>query len=520
MKIMNIFVVVLSSVIALTSCEKVELHEENGQLLAVGGRTIIVPDEFEVNNVSDSKTFYYYGKDSATSKNSRAAISFRGFAGVFVERDIEVGETNAEDVLTTSVAKITGQSIATPWPDLSAASTFQQITLYDLQTRYSAMLVSYDLVTNADYSVTEVANSLSQILGHHSVSGIPSEMLPESLTGEAVDDEFRILLVAYYFEDITTPENSKAFFNALVIPKSFYENYVTESGRAVNPSNVVERESTFVSSSNEFTAEAGGDKADFLFFVDNSGSMSDEQTAISQVATDFELAISNSGLDYRLATVTTDSTALRDTDVDGGVTTSLTEFKVDLTPGTSGSATESGIFQAERALWSESAGDASDGTLALEAEPLPRTDSSMTIVIMSDETDQYSSYAATTYDPTDNIFVDRGYVTHVITSPYYSSDYESLAVATGGLQADITNLASFNQMMVDIATQAGAAASSFELDDFPVGESIVVKMDGNTVPNSADNGWTNPPGSNKIIFHGSFVPSGGENIEVTYLYAE
>lgn len=511
--------------ILLIGCEKEALHEEEQTLNNVGSRSVILPADFDVENVNDDKSFFYFGKDSARSRSAtataRATASYYDIAGIMVERDLELNEEDASDILSTIVSRTRYDSIAeSPWPDLSTeVSSLARISLYDLQETYSAVVASYNLTTYSDFTIIEIANALSQVFSYTTADGIPEEALPAKTEGDPVSNEFRLFLVAFYLDD----DPDKAFLLATVVRETVYENYVTENSRGVNPGNVVARNANYASTTNTFTAQAGSGLADFLFVIDNSGSMSDEQTAIAQVATDFQNTIQNSGLDYRMATVTTDSSTLQDTDGDGGITTSLEEFESDVQPGTFGSGTESGIYHAEQALLSIAEGDATDGSLAEETTPMPRPNASMNIIMMSDEFEQYNSYASAEFDVDNNLFVDRGYVVHVIVEPdteFSDSNgkYSDLASKTGGLEGDINNLTSFNQMIIDMSIIAGGTTSAFELDHNPISETVNVKMDGATVPRSQDNGWDIPFGSNKIVFFGTYVPEGGERVEVTYTY--
>lgn len=516
MKKILLFTILITTAL-LVSCSKTAIHEEQGQKQTVGSRTIIFPSEFSLNAVSNSKSHYAYGKESAQRASSRATVSYNDIAGVLAERSLETGEETPADILATIVSRLNNAPYSETgyWADLRGLTSLSRISNYDLTESYSAVIGSYNLTTTTSFTVTEIANGLSQAFSYTTANGIPEETLPENSANEPSDTEFRVYIVAFYIEG--TPDT--AFVNALVVRESAYENYVTEANRSVSPSNVTSSSAKYTSTKNSFTMKATSNKADFLFVIDNSGSMSDEQTAIAQVATDFDNTIQNSGLDYRMATVTTDSSTLRDTENDGGITTSLTEFTNDLQPGTSGSASESGIYHAEEALLSIALGDSSDGSLTSEVEPMPRAGTSLNIIIMSDEPDQYSSYGSTTFDLANNLFLDRGYIVHAIVGPYSGTEYTELATATGGLEGDITNLTSFNQIIVDISTIAGASASRFELDEFPVSETIVVYKNGNLVPRSSNNGWTNPVGSKKIVFNGTYLPAEGDVIRVEYIYA-
>lgn len=83
------------------------------------------------------------------------------------------------------------------------------------------------------------------------------------------------------------------------------ECFASAVSSAVNPTNTINAGATLIEASNNFTVQAGSDKANFLFVVDNSGSMSDEQNALSQAAQDFIAMINNSGFDYSIGVIAT-----------------------------------------------------------------------------------------------------------------------------------------------------------------------------------------------------------------------
>ena len=88
--------------------------------------------------------------------------------------------------------------------------------------------------------------------------------------------------------------------------------------------------------------------------------------------------------------------------------------------------------------------------------------------------------------------------------------YEA-SVATGGLFLSIcaTDWASHLEAL---AEGSAADLSSFELTDWPVAETIVVRIDGITTTT----GWEYNETDNSVDFDESSIPEGGSTIEIEY----
>ncbi len=71
-----------------------------------------------------------------------------------------------------------------------------------------------------------------------------------------------------------------------------------------------------------------------------------------------------------------------------------------------------------------------------------------------------------------------------------------------------------------IATNAGGAASLFQLSETPISSTIVVTVDGVSLAEDSTNGWQYVSGSNSIVFRGDAVPSEGVEILVSYQYID
>jgi hypothetical protein len=93
--------------------------------------------------------------------------------------------------------------------------------------------------------------------------------------------------------------------------------------------------------------------------------------------------------------------------------------------------------------------------------------------------------------------------------------YNQLADATGGIKADLcapsyaSSLDAIQNLISELSTQ-------FYLNREPIPSSIVVKINGNPVPQSATNGWTYHSDSISVRFHGSYIPPQGASINIDF----
>lgn len=146
------------------------------------------------------------------------------------------------------------------------------------------------------------SNDILQLIGLNKNGGTVSSL--PSLSGTSASTSYRLALTVQYYDP------SAVVIIVSLVPDASYSTYSTVIASLGDGSNVVNTAATLTSSSDFFTAQGGRGKADFLFVIDNSGSMSDEQTAVSQAATEFGAAIQASGLDYMMGVITTDSDVL------------------------------------------------------------------------------------------------------------------------------------------------------------------------------------------------------------------
>ncbi len=251
---------------------------------------------------------------------------------------------------------------------------------------------------------------------------------------------------------------------------------------------------------------------DILFIIDNSCSMSDEQSNLSTNFTAFAEELETLDVDFQLAVITTDNPDFRGDILDESTSNLVDEFTTQAVAGISGSGNE---MPTEMSYQSgQSGGDSGPGSDFL------RDDALLAYIYVSDEPDSspdswanYLAYAQGLKSDSDM------FIAHAISGDWPSgcggasatNNVYEMTVATGGLYLSVcaTDWASHLKALVDSST---LDLSSFELSDFPVPSTIVVTVDG-VVQTS---GWTYDAVDNSVNFDDDHIPAGGSTIEVQY----
>lgn len=252
--------------------------------------------------------------------------------------------------------------------------------------------------------------------------------------------------------------------------------------------------------------------SDILFVIDNSCSMAEEQSNLASNFQYFASELYTLDLDYQVAVITTDNPAFRGDIMTPDTTDFEDEFIAQVMAGTGGSGDEKPSEMAYQST--QSGGDAGPGGDFL------REDSMFAMIVVSDEPDSspsswssYLSYFETLKDDTDDLVI------HAISGDYpggcgsaaATNNVYEMTVATGGLYLSVcaTDWASHLEALVEASA---VDLSSFELTEWPVPESIVVRVDGLNVTT----GWEYNETDRAIDFDESHVPEGGSTIEVEY----
>jgi hypothetical protein len=373
----------------------------------------------------------------------------------------------------------------------------------------------YTLTVNAPMASVAVAAEISRILTGKSE-------FPAAAAGASETTQFRLLLSVLEL-------NGRYYYQVAVVPDSAYDNFGAIAESIVSSGNLTIKYSAEFSAADTFTGiDASTNLTDFLFVIDDSGSMGDEQEAVKAVSEDFGAAVNNAGLDFNIAIISTgdkiDDTscvdgdcALRVVNSVGIIDNDITLFKNNIVLGTSGSPIETGIYNAERVL-------IDNGILA--AKNFPREGAALSVVIMSDEVSQYDSRAGKGFNVNNNLFTSNNYAVYSLVDLNESGQYTDLSASSGGFSANILNvnpstgLLDYKLIMEKLAKSANAAASTYRLSKPNVKPlSITVEVNGTKVENNFVNGWAFNTGTNSIAFYGSAIPAVGAPIEVTYLWS-
>jgi len=277
------------------------------------------------------------------------------------------------------------------------------------------------------------------------------------------------------------------------------------------------------------------DPIDVLWVLDNSGSMDESLGRLNAQLDVFISAFTSLGLDYHIGVVTTDMDAPGQSGKLQGSPTYLETttpnlislFEARASVGSGGSADEKGLDAAKAALTSPLSTAENAGFL--------RADSTISVIVLSDENDSSSQTAAkfTTWfeslrtDPDmtsfNAIVGDKGL--GCTDGDIWSGDfieavggdkYIEAANNTGGFFASICT-PDFSVIVKNMARSSAGMKSTFELAETPSDLSrMVVEVDGKTIAADAFDGYTYDATDNSITFHGTSFPDGGSSIDVSY----
>lgn len=446
--------------------------------------------------------------DTAVTLSSRDLVAF------IAEREARSLETDAESVLASierSLENDVGGNANSIWKQQLGSS--------------NEVVAAYIFTADTNTTATDVVNTL---LGEMALGGESDDQELDNpaaaLSTEVSTRSFEVYLGVLFAPRDAGVEGAtdQVVMLGAVVPSQVAAAYSSLSSGVASTSNIGAKGTSPQNSSKEVKVADANSKADFLFVIDNSGSMSDDQATISSAANTFFSTVSGSGTDFKIATITTDSSTLRDENSDGGFTSSETEFKLDVKPGTGGSTTETGIFYAEQALQvNGESGATADGSVTTAG--YPRTGASLSIIMFSDEPDFYNSISSgADFDASDNLFIDKNYQVYGIISPSSSegrdNGYVDLINNTNGTYADISNLTALERIVEEIALQTAGASSLVKLDHAPIVVSIQVTVNGNSVAKSRTNGWQFNERLRTFSFYGTARLNAGDVVKVTYQY--
>jgi len=441
---------------------------------------------------------------------------------------LKVEEIAVEQKSTKTYNKTYGEKLYAKLNSNTSFGTLSLLSSQKITSPYIYTISHYKVSTYTAMTPLELSEKTLYILSENTEIG--TEISSEN---DEKSTEFRLVYVEGFYNDIE-------FHIASIVAESDYDANEYICTDITNGARVTEKGASITSQSQEFIAQSGNNKADFLFVIDDSISMSDDQDALSKSASDFVKEIGSSGLTYRSAIITTSyqpTNSYYDTwdayhilDEVGIIENNEELLKEKLVAGTNGSTTETGIYNAEKALLSIEKGDSEDGRVTELGMPL--SDATLSVIIISDEPSQYVYRAGKEFNVLDNLFVKRDIRVYSIIESfgydgsfdqYNISQYDDLAYETGGSIADIANRNAdgeldYSEIMKQIAKDAGGAASSFVLEH-PAISVNEVTIDGISIQNDTNNGYTYNPSSNSIVLHGNALPENNFTLKVNYTYS-
>ena len=253
-------------------------------------------------------------------------------------------------------------------------------------------------------------------------------------------------------------------------------------------------------------------KVDIIFVIDNSGSMNNEQTSISNNAYTFinELDINN--IDYKIAVITTDNPDFRGDVITYSTTNKVSEFQTQIVAGTHGDPTEMGM---EMAMQCTSSGN--------DGDPLGefmRSDANLAIVIISDENDyspdsvqNYVSHfkSLKTFSNMVTVHAVAGDVPTNICHAQPGYDYKDATLQTGGLFISICD-SDWASSLKNLAVSTSNGSREFLLSDQAIEGSMTVWING--IENLQD--WIFDSASNSIVFTSNASLMEGDIIRIEY----
>ncbi|MEW6056240.1 MAG: hypothetical protein AB1540_06470 [Bdellovibrionota bacterium] len=293
-------------------------------------------------------------------------------------------------------------------------------------------------------------------------------------------------------------------------------------------------------------------KVDILWVIDNSGTMGPKQDNLRTSISSFMDQFEDKGMDYRIAVVTTDIRPVdplnpNDPNLSGQAAcfvSSGANPKI-VTPDTAngvqvvgenadvgffGSADAHGLDAVQLAFSEPNISNCNSGFL--------RSDAFLAIIEFSDADDNTAatvsalmSFLDTVKSPisTPNNGSVRGYFVSsmvveditraecVALGPFseVGTKFLDIAAQTGGAVASICD-ADFSAGLLNVGEKILEATTAVILKDVPDVSTIVVTQNGNRVSNSATNGWTYEVDGNRVVFHGSAIPTSTTYVSIDY----
>lgn len=303
-----------------------------------------------------------------------------------------------------------------------------------------------------------------------------------------------------------------------------------------------------VTTTEEYYQSEDNNKVDIVWVIDNSGSMSDEQSALGYNFRSFIDSFVENKSNYQMGITSTDTTGRgsiyeHDGEFLGSVpvlTSDMDQSDVrnnfirNVKVGVGGSGSERGLEAASMAINKSSYS-------ASQNYGFVRDDAFLAVIIVSDENDispnstnsYIESIRAAKANPsqvaiysivdTRSKSYEDPFTSVVDLDRYYSNwinpgglRYINASDSTGGFVEDIHE--DFAQSLLNIGSDIVELIKSFQLNNTPLIYSITVKIDGEFIQKNNINGWTYDDSTRSIKFNGDSVPVHGAKVDIDYKY--
>jgi hypothetical protein len=253
---------------------------------------------------------------------------------------------------------------------------------------------------------------------------------------------------------------------------------------------------------------------DFYWVLDHSGSMSDENQQVANMANEFFNRLNNTALDYRLGVTSMEPSNQGRLRSSAGWHTDLQTFigEVNWVINLNG-GTEPGIEMAHKGI------EYMKGLMGTTppANERIRADASVIVIWMSDEEDQYFQSNSLSTAAGQQMMMNRvsffnqnnatGFAIVGDGNNCGTHDgiaYRAAAQATGGSNSSLcsSNMeATINEIIIAATSEVG-----YPLPDTPISSSLRVWLNGEWVPRSRENGFDYFSNNDTIAFFGSYRP--------------
>jgi hypothetical protein len=497
------------------STSEIELNSSNCQF---GGNLLQFIDQ---NSKSTWEYTRCYAEEELGGNINFEAISFGADSSVSLSfgEDVEVGDSG-EDFVVLDVPNVPSAVLALKTEDSVEDIISELETTIEQETGAELSQVTLQHSSSCEESVTTEINIKNPNLINSSelLKGIV-----KAIVGQDVNVASETTTTSEYFTIrlTITKVDGEVFASVSVVEESLYQSLVSKVQKLTSCSNVYSNDYELFSGEDIKVIENREDieKAIFLWVVDDSGSMGDDQDAVQKAVIDFGNSIEKAGVSFKAGVIGTGDnissdygSANRSLVNDGIAEDNLTKLENIVVLGTDGSGTETGIYNAEVSL--------SEGGLAKELLEV-EANSPVYVIIISDEPSQYEDRSYNSFDVQNNIFVQNGYKVYALIESEQNdySQYDDLATNTGGLFANIRNSdrygnLDFSGIMTTIANDISGSAVGIQLSQIGVVvPSIEVYVNNSKID---EDDWSYIESSNSIVIYSELVTN--DEVAVTYSY--